>query len=65
MSNAKVVVTDNLSLVVPGEVARLTPSQGFRLAEQLIRRSTAQMVAEEAGIADGAEPTRPRVRGRA
>ena len=41
------VVTNDLRLVVGNEAVRLTPTEGFRLAERLIRRSTARMVEEE------------------
>ena len=44
-----VVVTSDLTLVVGDQAARLTPTEGFRLAERLIRRSTARMVEEEIG----------------
>ena len=45
-----VVVTNDLTLVVSDQSTRLTPSEGFRLAERLIRRSTARMVEEEVGL---------------
>ena len=47
---SEVIVTNDLTLVVGDRAARLTPSEGFRLAERLIRRSTARMVDEEVGI---------------
>ena len=34
------------------EAVRLTPTEGFRLAERLIRRSTARMVEEEIGLGE-------------
>jgi hypothetical protein len=43
---SRVTVAKDLSLVVGEEIVPLTPSEGFRLAERLIRRSTARMVAE-------------------
>ena len=45
-----VVVTRDLTVVVGDQAARLTPTEGFRLAERLIRRSTARMVQEEIGL---------------
>ena len=48
---SQVVVANDLTLVVGNEAVRLTPSEGFRLAERLIRRSTARMVEEEVSIA--------------
>jgi hypothetical protein len=44
---SQVVVANDLTLVVGNEAVRLTPIEGFRLAERLIRRSTARMVEEE------------------
>jgi len=46
------VVSNDLTLVVGNEAVRLTPTEGFRLAERLIRRSTARMVEEEIGLGD-------------
>jgi len=46
------VVTNDLTLVVGNEAVRLTPTEGFRLAERLIRRSTARMAEEEIGLGD-------------
>jgi hypothetical protein len=46
----QVVVANDLTLVLKGETVRLTPTEGFRLAERLIRRSTAEMVRQEAGF---------------
>ena len=43
------VVTNDLTLVVGNQAVRLTPTEGFRLAERLFRRSTARMVEEEVG----------------
>jgi hypothetical protein len=46
---SQVVVANDLTVVVGYEAVRLTPTEGFRLAERLIRRSTARMVEEEIG----------------
>ena len=46
------VVTNDLTLVVGNQAVRLTPTEGFRLAERLIRRSTARMVEEEVGLGE-------------
>ena len=43
---------------VDGRTVRLTPSEGFRLAERLIRRSTARMVEEEIGSGSAPGPKR-------
>jgi hypothetical protein len=53
---SQVVVANDLTLVVGNEAVRLTPSEGFRLAERLIRRSTARMVEEEVSIASNDTP---------
>ena len=47
---SQITVTNDLTLVVGDQAARLTPTEGFRLAERLIRRSTARMVEEEIGL---------------
>jgi len=47
---SQVVVANDLTLVVGNEAVRLKPTEGFRLAERLIRRSTARMVEEEVGL---------------
>ena len=47
---SQVVVANDLTLVVGNEAVRLTPTEGFRLAERLIRRSTARMVEEEVSL---------------
>jgi len=49
---SQVVVANDLTLVVGNEAVRLTPTEGFRLAERLIRRSTARMVEEEVGLGE-------------
>ena len=49
---SQVVVAIDLPLVVGNEAVRLTPTEGFRLAERLIRRSTARMVEEEVGLGE-------------
>jgi hypothetical protein len=49
---SQVTVANDLTLVVGDEAVRLTPTEGFRLAERLIRRSTARMVEEEIGLGD-------------
>ena len=43
---SQVVVANDLTVVIGNEAVRLTPSQGFELAERLIRRSTARIVVE-------------------
>ena len=47
---SNVTVANDLTLVVGNEAVRLTPTEGFTLAERLIRRSTARMVEEEVGL---------------
>jgi hypothetical protein len=59
---SQVVVANDLTLVVGNEAVRLTPSEGFRLAERLIRRSTARMVEEEVG--SGTQQAAPKRRAR-
>jgi hypothetical protein len=49
---SQVVVANDLTLVVGNEAVRLTPTEGFRLAERLIRRSTARMVEEEVSLGE-------------
>jgi hypothetical protein len=44
---SQVVVANDLTLVVGNEAVRLTPSEGFQLAERLIRRSTSALIDEE------------------
>jgi hypothetical protein len=46
---SQIVVTNDLQLVVGEEAVRLTPSEGFQLAERIIRRSTSAMIDEEIG----------------
>jgi hypothetical protein len=48
-------VDDDLRVIVRHEQVRLTPSEGMRLAEHLIRKSTAAMIREEAEIAERQE----------
>jgi hypothetical protein len=43
-----VTIGDDLSISINSGGARLTPAQGLRLAEQLIRKSTHSMIIEEA-----------------
>jgi hypothetical protein len=57
---SQVTVASDLTLVVGEQAVRLTPSEGLRLAERLIRRSTARMVEEEV---DRARPGAGAVRG--
>ena len=57
---SQVVVANDLTIVVGNEAVRLTPAEGFRLAERLIRRSTARMVEEEVGNANTPAPKRGR-----
>ena len=59
---AQVLVANNLTLVVGKEAVRLTPSEGFQLAERLIRQSTACMVEEEIGLDDPPESGGERAR---
>jgi hypothetical protein len=59
---SQVVVANDLTLVVGDQAVRLTPSEGFRLAERLIRRSTARMVEEEVEV--GSQQVAPKRGGR-
>ena len=52
MLRVPVRVDDDLRIIVRHEQDRLTPSEGMRLAEHLIRKSTAAMIREEAEIAE-------------
>ena len=46
-------ITNDLAIKIGAEAARLSPSEGFRLAERLIRKSTSKMIADEvAGAAN-------------
>ena len=45
-------IRDDLTVAIGSEAVRLTPGEGFRLAERLIRRSTARMVEEEVEAAE-------------
>ena len=45
-------VDDDLRVIVRNEQARLTPAEGMKLAERLIRVSTTAMIREEAEIAE-------------
>jgi hypothetical protein len=49
---SQIVVANDLTLVVGHEAVRLTPAEGFTLAERLIRRSTARMVEEEVEMSE-------------
>lgn len=55
-----VELTDNLTLVVPGGAAQLSPSQCFKLAEKCLRGATRQIVRTEAAEAatESAAPQR-------
>jgi len=44
-------LTDNLTLVVKGGAARLSPTQCFKLAEKCLRGATRQIVRSEAAEA--------------
>jgi hypothetical protein len=44
---SQVIIANDLTLVVGNEAVRLTPSEGFHLAERLIRKPTSKMVADE------------------
>jgi len=50
-------IGSDLAIRLGAETAVLTPAQGFRLAEQLIRKSTRVMMLQEAVQR---EPRRPR-----
>ena len=54
----------NLAVRLGAETAILTPSQGLRLAEQLIRKSTRRMMIEEAVYAEPPRRSRPVTRRR-
>lgn len=44
----KILVLDDLTIAVDAAVAvRITPSQGFRLAQTLVRKSTRRLIDEE------------------
>jgi len=43
----RVTVARDLTVVVGDEAVRLTPAEGFELAQRLIRRSTSRLVDEE------------------
>ena len=47
-----VTVESDLRVRVGRNVARLTPSEGFAVAEQLIRTATRRLIAEEMGFAE-------------
>jgi hypothetical protein len=47
-------VDDDLRVIVRDEQVRLTPSEGMKLAERLIRASTVAMIREEAELAERA-----------
>ena len=59
---SQVLVANDLTVVVGNEAVRLTPTEGFRLAERLIRRSTAKMIDEE--VADRTVPAAPKRKAR-
>jgi hypothetical protein len=48
MATLPIAIGANLEVRMGREVARLSPSQGFKLAEQLLERSIEQMVVEAA-----------------
>jgi hypothetical protein len=47
-----VTVENDLSIRVGRNVARLTPSEGYAIAEKLIRTATRRLIAEEMGFAE-------------
>jgi hypothetical protein len=52
-------ITPDLTVALGGAAVTISPAQGMRLAEQLIRRSTRKMMVEEA-LAAPAMPRRRR-----
>jgi hypothetical protein len=44
---SQVVVANDLTVAIGNETVRLTPAEGFQLAERIIRRSTSRMIDEE------------------
>jgi hypothetical protein len=44
---SQVLVANDLTLVVGDEAVKLTPTEGFQLAQRLIRRSTSALIDEE------------------
>jgi hypothetical protein len=53
-----VELTDNLTLVVKGGAAQLSPSQCFRLAEKCLRGATKAIVRAEAAANGPVRPVR-------
>jgi hypothetical protein len=49
----------DLTIQLGAEALRLTPSQGLRAAERLVRRSLIQMMREEAGLSRPLRRPRP------
>ncbi len=49
-------VSDDLTLRIGASAVRLTPSQGFQLAERLIRQSTVRIIEEETAVAGSPPP---------
>jgi hypothetical protein len=48
MKTSAVSFGDGLTIVVGDRAARLTPSQGFSVAQRLMRRATTALVVEQA-----------------
>jgi hypothetical protein len=55
---SSVELTDNLTLVVKGGAAQLSPSQCFRLAEKCLRGATKAIVRAEAQANGPVQPGR-------
>lgn len=60
-TNPSVSIESDLTLRLRG-VERLTPAQGMRLAEKLIRRSFTALMLEEHRRGFGVRPRRPQLR---
>lgn len=58
----RIVVANDLTLVVGDEAVKLTPSEGFRLAERLIRRSTSALIDEAIGARQSPAKSCPSLR---
>jgi hypothetical protein len=48
----EVTVSENLAVTIGDRSAQLRPGEAFRLAENLIRRATVRMIAEEVTAAE-------------
>ena len=58
---SSVELTDNLTLVVKGGAAQLSPSQCFKLAQKCLRGATRQIVRNEAAEAASDNAAQPDV----